>query len=260
MNLVRQLQTHYTRVYDFNPDVTLGNSFNLAKTGANTSNASSINVAPTSSTGFSTYASGGWLRMITSALDATAVVEADGFGKDLQAVIDENPIFYFRLTTPSLLTNFDFEFGVQTSYDTTTTQNITAITTAGVPTLAAGTGAIDGVALVYSSAFDSKNPVLINYNYNTGATGLRVTNSSGKYWMPSPSKLLELYFKPRVDYALAEIWENDILVGKFGLDVGQTSFANSFSALFPWLQIRSSSAARTVCVDTIAVCAERNAR
>lgn len=167
----------------------------------------------------------------------------------------DNPWMYLKFRWPASVSAFAFEVGFTNIVTTKTTQCVSALTAAAVPTV--GNGLTNGVLFCMDTAFTLTTPALVGIGTSIAATGVKfVQHLTTTAYTPTAAKWVDLYIQATVGGGYCEIYEDDALINRMTVESGP----DTAIALFPYISFRDHSTSKVIHLNVAQIIAERNTR
>jgi len=167
----------------------------------------------------------------------------------------DNPVLYIRYRQPAAVTAFRFEIGWTNVVTTKTTQCVSALTAAAVPTV--GNGLTDGVVFAMDTTFTLATPALVGVGTSTAAAGVKAVNPLTTTAISlTAAKWVDLYVGAYVGGGFVEMYQDDALLCRHTVESGP----DTAIAMFPYISFGDSGTSQVVHLRKVAIIAEENTR
>lgn len=167
----------------------------------------------------------------------------------------DNPFIYARFRWPANVTAFYFELGLVNIATTKTTQVVSALTAAAVPTVA--NGLTNGVVFCMDTAFTLTTPALVGIGTSTAVAGVKATQQrTTTAYTPTAAKWVDFYLQATVGGGICEVWEDDAFINRWTVDSGPDTAVS----LFPYILFGDHGTSKVVHLDVAEIIEERNIR
>ncbi len=167
----------------------------------------------------------------------------------------DNPLLYIRYRQPAAVTAFRFEVGWANIVTTKTTQCVSALTAAAVPTV--GNGLTNGVMFCMDTTFTLATPALVGIGTSIAAAGVKaVRPRTTTAVTQTAAKWVDLYVGASVGFGFAEMWEDDVLLCRHTVQSGP----DTAIAMFPFISFGDSGSSHTIHLNKSRVVTESNTR
>lgn len=168
---------------------------------------------------------------------------------------DDNPFMYVRVKLPAVITSSVWmEFGFSDIITTKTTEILSTLSAAAVPTLT--NGMANGAFFGWNTGLTLTTPALVGVGTSIAVAGAKIANTAGTAYAPTAAKWLDVYVGCGVGYGYCEVYENDAFIGQFQVASGP----DTATLMMPFLSFGSLGTAKTYDVDCVEILAERNTR
>ena len=168
---------------------------------------------------------------------------------------DDNPFMHLKFRWPANVTAFAFEIGFANVVTTKTTQCVSALTAAAVPTV--GNGLTDGVMFCLDTAFTLTTPALVGVGTSIAAAGVKLVGPRTTTAIAlTAAKWCDLYIGASVGNGYVELYQDDALLCRAVVNSGPDTAKN----LFPFISFRDHATSKVVHLNVAQIITERNTR
>ena len=174
------------------------------------------------------------------------------YGTDAAVPSGDNPFIYARFRWPVNVTAFYFNIGLVNIATTKTTEVVSGLTAAAVPTIA--NGLTNGVVFSMNTGFTLTTPALSGVGTSTAAAGAKIVNSAATAYTPTAGAWVDLYLRASVAGGYVEIYEDDKYIARQSVGSGP----DTAIGLFPVILFGDLGTSKVVHLTTYKLVRERN--